>query len=341
MSVIRQHVDLTSFNTFHIRATASQFVAVKSPDEFLALHAAGQLKDNFLILGGGSNVLFATPEFQGLIIRNECKGIRLADEEADFVLLEAMGGEVWHELVVHCLANGWGGIENLSLIPGTVGAAPIQNIGAYGVELKDVLHSVHAIDLLSGEAKTFTNAECQFGYRDSIFKRAGRNRYFISSITLRLTRRNHKIVSHYGAIEEVLAKRGIDRPTITDISEAVVSIRSSKLPDPEKIGNAGSFFKNPSITQEHFATLKGQYGNLPGYTGEGGLVKIPAGWLIEQCGYKGLRRNAVGVHTNQALVLVNYGDGSGEDLLLLAEEIMSTVRAHFAIDLTPEVNIIR
>jgi UDP-N-acetylmuramate dehydrogenase len=243
-------------------------------------------------------------------------------------------------LVLHCVKNNWGGIENLSLIPGLVGAAPIQNIGAYGTEIKNMITQVEAIDLKTGLTKLFTNEECCFGYRESVFKNALREKYFISSITLTLTKKNHRLNTSYGAIHETLSSMNIEQPTIKSISDAVIAIRQSKLPDPRVIGNAGSFFKNPSITVNHYQSLQKTNTTIPSYPSANQEVKVPAGWLIEQCGWKGKKINHVGVHPKQALVLVNYGDGKGEDVFDLAVKIASSVKEKFNIELTPEVNII-
>ncbi|HZI23834.1 MAG TPA: UDP-N-acetylmuramate dehydrogenase [Chryseolinea sp.] len=249
-------------------------------------------------------------------------------------------GENWHQFVLYCVERNWGGVENLSLIPGTVGAAPIQNIGAYGVEIKNIITSVEAMEIDSGEIKTFSNSECNFGYRDSIFKQNEKNKYLISSITLILTRRNHHFNTSYGAIEETLKQQGISHPTVKSISDAVIQIRRSKLPDPQVVGNAGSFFKNPTIDNKLYEFIKKDYPSFPSYPSANGLVKIPAGWLIEQCGWKGKTFDQIGVHKNQALVLVNYGGGEGKRIWQLALDIKASVQQKFNITLQPEVNVI-
>lgn len=341
MPLIQHKVDLTQQNTFGLSAFAEQYCVLHTIDDLLELIQTSSFKKrSTLIMGGGSNLLFATSSFKGLVIKNEIKGTTLVAEDNDKVLVNVSSGEIWHHFVLHCIQNGWGGVENLSLIPGTVGAAPIQNIGAYGVEVKDIIEDVEAVYLKSGVIEHFTNADCHFGYRDSFFKNQGKGKYFISSVTLRLTKRNHDLRTNYGAIQQTLTSLGIINPTIKDISDAVISIRSSKLPDPSKIGNAGSFFKNPSITNEQFVMIKEKYPTIPSYPGENDLIKLPAAWLIEQCGFKGLTRDNIGVHKDQALVLVNYGNGRGIDIWNLSKEIQEHVHKKFDILLTPEVNII-
>ena len=251
-----------------------------------------------------------------------------------------MSGEMWHDLVVYCVNHQFGGIQNLSLIPGTVGAAPIQNIGAYGVEMKEVVKEVAGINRINGDEKTFQNNECAFGYRESIFKHQLKEKFFISSVTLSLTKKNHLINTNYGAIKDTLKEMNIIEPTLKSISDAVIHIRKSKLPDPTQIGNAGSFFKNPTISLLHYQSLQKIYSNIPGYHSVNQEVKVPAGWLIEQCGWKGKRIHDIGVHAQQALVLVNYGNGNGKEILQLAMNIISSVKEKFNIILLPEVNII-
>jgi UDP-N-acetylmuramate dehydrogenase len=265
-------------------------------------------------------------------------GIEITEENEDFVWIKAGAGESWHELVMHCVANGWGGIENLSLIPGNCGAAPMQNIGAYGVELKDVFQSLEALDLEDGKLETFSKKECKFGYRTSIFKTTHKGLYLITSITLKLCK-NPKLNTSYGAIEEELNKMNCTSPTIQDVSKAVISIRNSKLPNPAEIGNAGSFFKNPEISVEHFEALKAQYKDIPGYIIDKKHIKVPAGWLIEKAGLKGKKIGNYGVHEKQALVLVNYGGAKGSDILELSETIIDSVYHNFGIELEREVNI--
>lgn len=340
MVTIQENISLQPLNTFGVQATARYYCEVNSQDQLRELlnHPVFQ-NHGHLILGGGSNILF-TKDFEGLIIKSGLQGWSITGETEDYVMLKAGAGENWHDLVMHCIANDWGGVENLSLIPGTVGAAPIQNIGAYGVEIKNVIEKVTAIDLTTGGLRTFNNSECRFGYRESVFKHDLKENIFISSITLRLTRKRHMLHTHYGAIQEVLKQHHIDHPTIKDVSDAVISIRQSKLPDPRVTGNAGSFFKNPTISEETYQQIKKAYPLIPFYPADNQYVKIPAGWLIEQCGWKGKRIGNIGVHPQQALVLVNYGGGNGEDILHLSMKIQSSVKEKFGVTLTTEVNII-
>lgn len=330
--VILHHHSLRAYNSFGIESFARRFTEVKTlADLESALNESYPLR----ILGGGSNVLL-TGDVDALVIHNAMKGIELLGTKADDVLVKAAGGELWHDLVLWCIERGYAGIENLSLIPGTVGAAPIQNIGAYGVELKDVFYELEAVELSSGEIHSFGLDACRFGYRDSIFKQELKGKYFISSLTLRLSQKP-VFNTAYGDIQKILG----DKPlSIKSISDAVIEIRSSKLPNPKEIGNAGSFFKNPVILKSQFLSLSENYPTLPSYpTGDEQAVKIPAGWLIEQAGWKGRRIGEVGVHEKQALVLVNYGSGQGRDIWKLAKEIQADVLEKFAIDIEPEVNV--
>ena len=340
MNTIDKNVPLRTYNTFGVEATARYFCRVTDEDQFKSLLQTDVYKnEKVLILGGGSNILF-TRDFDGLVIKTDIKGIHVVDETEDAVQVKAMSGEMWHELVVHCVNHQWGGIQNLSLIPGSTGAAPIQNIGAYGVELKEVIKEVSGIDRITGEEKTFQNHECAFGYRESIFKHQLKEKIFISSVTLSLTKKNHIINTNYGAIKETLKEMNIIEPTLKSISDVVIHIRKSKLPDPTQLGNAGSFFKNPIISLSHYQSLQKEYAAIPGYHSVNQGVKVPAGWLIEQCGWKGKRVNDIGVHAHQALVIVNYGNGNGEEIFQLAIKIISSVKEKFYITLTPEVNII-
>jgi UDP-N-acetylmuramate dehydrogenase len=340
MTQIEENKDLRALNTFGFKVKAKFFTTIHSKEELHELiHSDLYQREERLILGGGSNILFKR-DYDGLVIKVDLKGITVVSQTEDSLLLQVASGEVWHELVLHCVNNNWGGIENLSLIPGLVGAAPIQNIGAYGAEIKNMITQVEAIDLKTGLTKLFTNEECCFGYRESVFKNALREKYFISSITLTLTKKNHHLNTSYGAIHDTLSSMNIEQPTIKSISDAVIAIRQSKLPDPRVIGNAGSFFKNPSITVNHYQSLQKTNTTIPSYPSANQEVKVPAGWLIEQCGWKGKKINHVGVHPKQALVLVNYGDGKGEDVFDLAVKIASSVKEKFNIELTPEVNII-
>ncbi|HRG79479.1 MAG TPA: UDP-N-acetylmuramate dehydrogenase [Cyclobacteriaceae bacterium] len=337
---IEENISLRPYNTFGIEANARHFCKISSVDQLIELIKTPVYKNEpHLVLGGGSNVLF-TKDYAGLVIKADLKGINIEEETDDSVLLNVKSGEVWHELVMYCVQRQWGGIENLSLIPGTVGAAPIQNIGAYGVEIKEVIQKVDGIDLMTGEHKSFNNDECHFGYRESIFKYQLKENFFISSVTLSLTKKNHQFNTSYGAITDTLKAMNITHPTLKSISDAVIHIRRNKLPDPSLIGNAGSFFKNPTISLSHYENLKSSYPKIPGYPSVNQEVKVPAGWLIEQCDWKGKRINNIGVHTQQALVLVNYGDGKGEEIFQLAMQILSSVKEKFNIILTPEVNLI-
>ncbi|HRI78207.1 MAG TPA: UDP-N-acetylmuramate dehydrogenase [Cyclobacteriaceae bacterium] len=339
MTTVVENVSLRKLNTFGIDVKASYYSEIQSPEAFQGLLSLPVYRHNRkLILGSGSNVLF-TKDFDGLVLASAIKGIEIIQENDDYVVLKAGSGENWHGVVMHCVNHLWGGIENLSLIPGTCGAAPMQNIGAYGVEIKNVIENVNGIDLDTGHERTFNNSECQFSYRESVFKQALKEKYFISSITLRLTKKNHHFNTQYGAIKDMLKQKNIDVPTLRDISDAVISIRQSKLPDPSVIGNAGSFFKNPTLTQNAFAELKHAYPTIPSYPSDNQNVKVAAGWLIEQCGWKGKKLGNVGVHPHQALVLVNYGGGKGEEILELAKKIQASVSEKFSIALTTEVNI--
>ncbi len=340
MIQIEENKNLKALNTFGMDVRASYFTTITSLTQLQELLQTDLYRNQrHLILGGGSNMLF-TRDFNGLVIKVELKGKEIIHQTENEVTLKVASGEGWHELVMHCVQNDWGGIENLSLIPGLVGAAPIQNIGAYGVEMKNVIEEVDAIDLTTGQCRIFKSEECRFGYRESAFKHEWKEKYFISSITLTLTTKNHQVNIGYGAIDDTLKSMNITTPTIQSISDAVISIRQKKLPDPRVIGNAGSFFKNPSITIEQFTSLQKIYSTIPSYPSVNQEVKVPAGWLIEQCGWRGKKINDVGVHAQQALVLVNYGNGKGEEIFDLAMKISASVKEKFSILLTPEVNII-
>lgn len=332
--VIKHNQDLKSVNTFGISANAAKYAVVQSEADLLLLIKTG-IRPVY-ILGGGSNLLL-TGSLEGLVIKNEIKGIRQVAATESEVVLAVGGGENWHELVCWTLKENLGGIENLSLIPGSVGAAPIQNIGAYGVELKDVFHQLEAIHLETGQTKIFSKEDCAFGYRDSCFKNELKGQYFITKVILRLSKDPQPNIS-YGAIETVLAEKGIIHPTIQDVSNAVIEIRKKKLPDPAVIGNSGSFFKNPLIDAADFERLQKLYPDIVFYKQTNGAYKIPAGWLIEKAGWKGKRVGAVGCHEKQALVLVNYGGGTGIDIRNLANQIQVDILNRFGIGLTPEVN---
>jgi UDP-N-acetylmuramate dehydrogenase len=337
---IQEQVDLFPYNTFKIHAKAKYFTSIHSVTDFQELVKTPiYQQEKRLILGGGSNMLI-TGDFNGLVMRAELRGIDIVSQTEATVTVKAGAGVLWHDLVLHTVSQDWGGIENLSLIPGTVGAAPIQNIGAYGVEVKEVINHVEAIDLVTGEVRVFENEECRFGYRESVFKEQLKGKYFISSVTLTFTKKNHRFNTSYGAIEATLKEHGVEQLSVRAISDAVIAIRQQKLPDPNKIGNAGSFFKNPTITQQHHEKLKITYPEIPGYSSVNQQVKVPAGWLIENCGWKGKTFENIGVHPHQALVLVNYGGGTGVKIWELAQKILHSVKEKFDIQLQPEVNVI-
>ena len=297
-----------------------------------------RLHPKVFVLSGGSNMLL-TQDLDALVLHVAIKGIEITRESEDEVILKVGAGETWHDLVMHCVNNNWGGLENLALIPGYVGAAPIQNIGAYGVEQKDCFVRCGAYALTDGHERIFDLKACQFGYRDSIFKREARDQYMIGWVEYRLTKKNHRLHLSYGAIGEVLEQNKIQSPSIADVAEAVQSIRKSKLPDPKVIGNAGSFFKNPVIPTLEAAELSVQYPDLPVYEASPGWKKIPAGWLIEKAGYKGYRSKNCGVYEKQALVLVNHGGATGAEMWALAQEIQEAVREKFGVAISPEVPI--
>lgn len=329
---------LKNHNTFGISAFAKEFVAAHSIDELAEILKQNKGKKLF-ILGGGSNMLL-TKDIDALVIHVDIKGKDVVNETDDYADVKAMAGENWHEFVMFCIDHNFGGVENLSLIPGNVGTTPIQNIGAYGVEIKDTFLQCEAMDIETGEITIFTNEECEFAYRESIFKGRLKNKYIIVSVTFRLTRTNHKIHTGYGDIAAELTKNGITVPTIKDVSNAIIAIRQSKLPDPKEIGNSGSFFKNPVITAEEFEKAYVRNHEMPHYAVGETHVKVPAGWLIEQCGFKGSRFGDAGVHARQALVLVNYGNATGKELLDLSMKIQQTVFDKFGINIEAEVNII-
>jgi UDP-N-acetylmuramate dehydrogenase len=339
MLTIRENTSLRELNTFRLPVSARYFVDVTSQEALEELITHPVFRDHSrMILGGGSNVLF-TKDVDGLVIRSAVAGRRIIEETDEEVVIEVGAGEVWHTLVVHCVDQNWGGIENLSLIPGSVGAAPIQNIGAYGVELKSVLKCIDGVELSTGRVRRMTPAECQFGYRDSVFKHTLSENFFISSVTLRLTKKNHRLETQYGSLNQMLAEKKITAPTIRDISSTVIEIRRSKLPDPAVIGNAGSFFKNPTIASSAYEALKKIHPSIPFYPIDNQSVKIPAGWLIERSGWKGKRIGDAGVHEKQALVIVNHGKATGEEILQLSEQIQADVLKKFGLTLITEVNI--
>ena len=309
MNII-QNQSLKKYNTFGIDAKAKEFVAVNSISTLI--EAIASTKDLF-ILGGGSNMLL-TQDIQKLVVHVNLKGIELIDENEDFVIVRAQAGENWHEFVLWCIDQNFGGIENLSLIPGNVGTTVIQNIGAYGVEIKDTMFSCEALNRSTLEIETFTNVQCQFDYRESVFKNELKEQYIITAVSFKLSKKNHAVSTNYGAIEAELLKKNIQNPTLKEVSNAVIAIRQSKLPDPKELGNSGSFFKNPIISKTDYEKAKAVHPEMPHYVVSENSVKVPAGWLIEQAGFKGKRFGDAGVHKNQALVLVNYGTATGAEI---------------------------
>lgn len=336
---IRKDFSLKSYNTFGIDAKAKCFVQVSTVAELKDILSSKAFPDQ-LILGGGSNMLLLR-DVDALVVHIAIKGITVIAEDGNYVLVKVMAGENWHDMVLWTIARGYGGLENLSLIPGNTGTAPVQNIGAYGVELKDSFVSCEAIEKATNTLKTFSNTECNFGYRESFFKNEGKGQYVITSVTFKLTKTEHRLHTSYGAIDEELAKGNIDHPTIKDVSNAVIAIRNSKLPNPKEIGNSGSFFKNPLVDLHTFRKFSEEHPTAPFYKISETEYKIPAGWLIEQCGFKGKRFGDAGVHTKQALVLVNYGNASGQEIMELANTIIRAVEEKFGIPITPEVNLIK
>jgi len=333
---IQNNISLKPYNTFGIEAKAKSFLTISNEEE---LKNILKKKQAIFILGGGSNMLL-TRDIEELVIHVNIKGICIEREDDDFVWITAKAGENWHEFVLWCLEQNYGGIENLSLIPGNVGTTPIQNIGAYGVEIKDVMDTCEAMHVKTQETKVFTNKDCQFEYRESIFKKGLRNQYIITSVTFKLTKRNHILKTSYGAIETELLHQNITNPTIKNISNAVIAIRQSKLPNPKELGNSGSFFKNPIIPKAQYNKVVQRFPDLPHYIVSDDLVKVPAGWLIEQAGFKGKRFGNAGIHKNQALVLVNYGNATGKEVAAIAKNIQQTILQKFDIMIEAEVNII-
>ena len=335
---IQHNISLKPFNTFGIDVKAKQFVSVTSVTDLISIYSTKSELPKF-ILGGGSNMLL-TKDMEALVLHINLKGKHILSQSNDTVLVKAEAGENWHEFVLWTLENNFGGLENLSLIPGNVGTSPIQNIGAYGVELKDTFYSCDALNLETLEIETFSNSDCHFDYRNSIFKEDAKGKYIIVSVVFKLTTNNHVLHTNYGAIASELEHMQISNPTIQDISKAVIAIRQSKLPDPKEIGNSGSFFKNPIISKDAFLKLQDSFPDVPHYVISEDDVKIPAGWLIETAGFKGKTLGNYGVHKKQALVLVNYGGASGNDILKLSKLIQNTVMRLFDIAIEAEVNII-
>jgi UDP-N-acetylmuramate dehydrogenase len=348
--MIQENISLQPYNTFGINATAryfARFSTVEALQELLTPNAKTSPNNSplptpnsqLLLLGGGSNMLF-TGDYNGLVLKNELKGIKLLKEDDEHYYVKVNAGENWHGFVQYCIAHGYAGVENLSLIPGCAGASPMQNIGAYGVEIKDVFESLEALEINTKEIVTFTNSDCAFGYRESVFKHKYKNQFIILNVTFRL-RKQPAFNTSYGAIEQELEQMGVQTLSIKAISEAVIRIRSSKLPDPAQIGNAGSFFKNPTIPATQFEALQQQYPAMPHYpVADTAFVKIPAGWLIEQCGWKGYRNGDAGCHAKQALVLVNYGHATGNEIYRLSEQIITSIQDKYGITLEREVNMI-
>lgn len=335
---IKSNFSLKNYNSFGIEALAKQFIAIQTLTELSVV-----LKENIaskkFILGGGSNMLL-TQDIDALVIHINLKGKKIVREDNDFVWVESQAGENWHEFVLWTIDQGFGGLENMSLIPGNVGTTPVQNIGAYGTEIKDTMVSCETIAINDQTIRTFTNAECNFGYRESVFKNELKSQYIISAVVFKLTKKNHKINTSYGDILNELSKNNIANPSLKEVSDAVIAIRKSKLPDPKELGNSGSFFKNPILSKKDFDTIHLKFPEMKFYEISDSEVKVPAGWLIEQVGFKGKRFGDAGIHKNQALVLVNYGQATGQEILAVAKDIQKTVFEKFGIAIEAEVNVI-
>jgi UDP-N-acetylmuramate dehydrogenase len=335
---IEHNISLKTYNTFGIDVLAKHFISISNIDDLRNVLSLENYPDIF-ILGGGSNMLL-TQNINKLVVHVNLKGISILSENDDSVIIQANAGENWHEFISWCLQNDFGGLENLSLIPGNVGTAPIQNIGAYGVELKDSFVSCEALNTTTKKLEVFQKSDCNFDYRNSVFKQELKGKYIICSVTFKLSKKNHTLKTAYGAIQKELDEMGISTPTIQDVSQAVITIRQSKLPNPKEIGNSGSFFKNPIISNVQFQKLQKNFEDIPGYVINDNLVKVPAGWLIEKAGFKGKTLGNYGVHKKQALVLVNYGGAKGSDILKLSKLIQNTILRIFDIVIEAEVNII-
>ena len=335
---IESNFSLKKYNTFGIEAKAGQFVAVHSVTELKSVLENNKTQKKF-ILGGGSNMLL-TKDIDALVIHIDLKGKKIIREDKDFAWVESQAGESWHEFVLWTIDQNFGGLENMSLIPGNVGTTPVQNIGAYGTEIKDTFTSCEAMNIESQEMRIFTKQECRFGYRESIFKNEIKNQYVITSVIFKLTKTNHKINTSYGDISSELTKNNITNPTLKDVSNAVISIRQSKLPDPKELGNSGSFFKNPILLKSDFEQIHQKFPEMKYYEISETEVKVPAGWLIEQAGFKGKRFGDAGIHKNQALVLVNYGNATGQEILNVSKDIQKTIFKKFGIHIEAEVNVI-
>ena len=335
---IQTNFSLKSYNTFGIEAKAKQFVAVHNIAVLRTVLEQNKSEKKF-ILGGGSNMLL-TKDIDCLVIHIDLKGKKIIKEDDDFVWVESQAGENWHEFVLWTIKQNFGGLENMSLIPGNVGTTPVQNIGAYGTEIKDTFDSCEAINIENQEMRTFSKAECQFDYRESVFKNELKDQYIITSVVFKLTKRNHKINTSYGDIVAELSKNNIENPTLKDVSNAVIAIRQSKLPDPKELGNSGSFFKNPILLKSDFQKIHLNFPEMKYYEISETEVKVPAGWLIEQAGFKGKRFGDAGIHINQALVLVNYGNATGQEILNVSKNIQETIFKTFGISIEAEVNVI-
>jgi len=331
---LEQNISLKPYNTFGIDVPAEYFTELSDIGQLSELTSLQQQKH---IIGGGSNILLTKP-VQGLAIHNILKGISVEKEDNDHVWLKAASGEVWHNLVLYAINNGWGGLENLALIPGTVGASPMQNIGAYGAEAKETIESVTCWHWQEKTFVEYNNSECAFGYRDSIFKHGLKDKVFITSVVYKL-RKQPAFNTSYGAIEQELGEMGVTELSVKAIAQAVINIRTSKLPDPKQAGNAGSFFKNPTIPVAHYERLHSEYPDIPSYNVSDTMIKVPAGWLIEKCSWKGYRSGDIGVHARQALVLVNYGNAKGSDIWKLSGDIFQSVQEKFRIELEREVQV--
>ncbi|HHT9078258.1 TPA: UDP-N-acetylmuramate dehydrogenase [Flavobacterium psychrophilum] len=337
MTII-SNFSLKKHNTFGIDAKAKQFVAVHSVDDLQIILKENQTEKKF-ILGGGSNMLL-TKDIDALVIHIDLKGKKIIQEDDNFVWVESQAGENWHEFVLWTINQNFGGLENMSLIPGNVGTTPVQNIGAYGAEIKDTFVSCKAMNIATQEMKIFTNTECHFGYRESVFKHEAKDQYIITSVIYKLTKKEHKINISYGDIKLELANKNIETPSLIDVSNAIITIRQSKLPDPKVLGNSGSFFKNSIVLKSEFEPIHKKFPEMKFYEISDTQVKVPAGWLIEQAGFKGKRFGDAGIHKNQALVLVNYGNATGQEILNVSEDIQKTVFEMFGISIEAEVNVI-
>jgi UDP-N-acetylmuramate dehydrogenase len=337
--IVQKNVQLKPFNTFGIEAKAKFFAEISSVEELQEiLQGTDYQSVERLVLGGGSNLLL-TKDFDGLVIKMAIKGFEVVKENDENIWIKSGAGVVWHDLVMHCVNQNYAGMENLSLIPGTVGAAPMQNIGAYGIEIKEVFEELEALEIATGQTKIFDKQTCNFGYRESIFKHEAKGKFIILNVTFKLNKKPSFHIE-YGAIKDTLSEMQVNDLTIKAISDAVIHIRQSKLPNPAEIGNAGSFFKNPEISKEQFEALKAQFPSIPSYPVNENTIKVPAGWLIEQAGWKGQRFGNVGVHAKQALVLVNYGGGKGDEIKDLSKKIQASIDEKFGIRLSAEVNFV-